>query len=48
LETLKSNIQDLQDIEDAREKLFDFGESIEKFDALRFLREKQNELEAKK
>lgn len=48
LETIKTSIQNLQDIEDAREKLFDFGESIEKFDALRFLREKQNELESKK
>ncbi|WP_317191645.1 AAA family ATPase [Fulvivirga sediminis] len=48
LETLKSSVQTLQDIEDAREKLFDFGESIEKFDALRFLREKQQELESKK
>lgn len=48
LEELKRSIKEPIDIENARERLFDFGESIEKFDALRFLREKENEFKESK
>lgn len=46
LEKLKENIETIEDINNGREKLFDFGESIEKFDALRYLRARENEIKS--
>lgn len=44
LETLKKQTRNLQQLNAAKEELGDFGESIEKFDAISYLFEKEDEI----
>ncbi|MGD1844391.1 MAG: hypothetical protein ACFB10_03245 [Salibacteraceae bacterium] len=46
LETIKAMATSLQGVEKARERLYGFGESIEKYDAIRYLRAREKELKS--
>ncbi len=46
LEAIKAMATSLQGIEKARERLYGFGESIEKYDAIRYLRAREKELKS--